>query len=71
MSEQDLNPLQSEIAALRYETRALAYASLASGASNDMSRDDYLDRMFEAQANADSLGHHYRVILGAKAEVPV
>ena len=70
MSELDLNPLQSEIAALRYEVRAQTFAIKAAAESDWGRRELAFGQMLEAQANADRVGHHYRVILGAKAEAP-
>ena len=62
MSDVDLNPLLSEIAALRYEMRAQSYALLAASARNESSREEYIDHVYRNQADADSIGKRYRVI---------
>ena len=63
----DLNPLLGELAALRYEMRAQSYALLAASARNESSREEYIDHVYQKQADADSLGRRWKVIAVAEA----
>ena len=55
MKDTDWTLLLCEISALRLEIRAASLLTLATAATNETSKDDYIERAFQMQGRADAI----------------